>query len=240
MLSFVAFRDQQAQYLEWARATFSEEQVRALDFDEAGYPRWASVEAEFAAAAHARRLQQLEPDDLRALLYLIARSWDVGRILAWLSTRGPLSAIAELSDEDALFLAEASLRLDGPELDDAHYQLAVLMPRIASDPGRVQALLLSFYERPHEYTKRCALLALARIGYPHLGELARRSWQIVDEHHRIAVLEVLAKQPEPSAADAALLDELLEEARHLPGEYLATARAAIEAQAAERQGTRSH
>lgn len=212
----VTYTQHRDHYRAWAAATFTPEQIRRREYDEAGYPQWACVEDAFAEDARNQAIRRLPNHEATALLFLIARAWDIGRIIAWLSDGPRLSNIAPLSDDDVLFLAEASLQDSAPELDDARYQLATILPRAGSRRADVERLLLRFYECDHEHTKRRALLALSQVAYANIVALAKRSWQIDDEHHRMAALEVLAR-----AGDTDALDVCLAEARGLPGEHLA-------------------
>lgn len=71
-----------------------------------------------------------------------------------------------------------------------------------------------------------ALLSLGALDYPQIVVRLRRSWEIPDEYHRMACLEVLARR----TGDASLLNEFLQLAAELPGTYLANMRRDLLAQ----------
>ena len=104
---------------------------------------------------------------------------------------------------------------------------------VARVPDRVEverdaaiAVLERFYESSDEHTKRMALLSLGALDYPQIAVLLRRSWEIPDEHHRMACLAVLARR----TGHASLLNEFLELAAELPGTHLASMRRELLAQ----------
>ncbi len=219
----MTFAELRTHFERWARETFSVERVRSGEYDEAGYPGWPSVEDPFARHVATGSLTALADADLRGLLFLIARSWDLGRIIAWLSDGTRFSNVAELSEHDTLFLAEASLAFTGSELDGARQQLATVLGRVQVARDRATSVLERLYESNDEYTSRMALLSLASLGYPHIVLLLRRSWDAGGEHQRIACLEVVARR----IHDDSLLAELLRLAEDLPGVHLAERRRAL-------------
>lgn len=229
-MTFSALR---ARFERWAQECFSPEQVQRGDYDEAGYPGWSSFEELFARHVAAGSLRALPQSERRDLLFLIARSWDVGRVIAWLSRGAQLSNVAPLSEHDALLLAEAALGFEGAELDAARQQLAAVLGRIQVARALALDVLLRLYERDDEYTKRLALLSLGSLEHPQIRVLVRRSWALADEHQRIACLEVLASK----VRDDVLLAELLHDARDLPGASLAARRLAL---LAELDARRAH
>ncbi len=216
-MNFVELR---ADFERWAHACVSAEQVQRGEYDEAGYPEWTSFEERFVQHVADGTIHALQQDELRDLLFLIARSWDLGRVLAWLSSGAQFSNVAPLSEHDTLFLAEASLGFEGAEFDAARQQLAVVLGRAQGARERALDVLTRLYERDDEYTKRMALLSLGTLDSPQILALVPRSWDIADEYQRIACLEVLAR----GGHDDALLEELLHRAADLPGAHLAAHR----------------
>lgn len=180
-------------YLEWAISTFGAAQVQQFSFDEAGYPAWHEVERDFATLAQASSFTHLDPSNLNALLYLIARSWDSGRMIAWLSNGPQLSNLAKLAEDDALLLGEAAASLNSAEYEDATYQFAKILPRITALRPRAIALGLRMFASGGTYTKRVALKSLGEMGHANITSLVERLWQVPDEHARITCLEVLER-----------------------------------------------
>lgn len=215
----MTFAELRADFERWAGANFSPAQVRSGEYDEAGYPEWQPIEDLFVRHVDDGSLSALGEEDLRDLLFLIARAWDAGRIIAWLSSGTRFSNIAELSEHDTLFLAEASLGLAGSEYDGARQQLAKVLGRAKVARAAATALLEKLYESSDEYTKRMALMSLAALDYPNIVVLLRRSWEIPDEYQRMACLEVAR-----GIRDDSLLGELLHLAADLPGVHLADMR----------------
>lgn len=228
----MTFAELRADFERWARDNFSVAQVQGGDYDEAGYPGWQPVEDLFARHVATGSARILSEEDLRGLLFLIARAWDVGRIIAWLSTSARFSNIADLSEHDTLFLAEASLRFTGSEYDGARQQLAKVLDRVQTGRDAAISVLERLYESDDEYTKRMALLSLGSLDYPHIVVLLRRSWEMPDEYQRMACLGVLASR----VHDDSLLDEFLHAAAGLPGPHLAKMRCDL---LAERQAAPS-
>lgn len=216
----MTFCELRARFERWAQACFSPEQVQRGEYDEAGYPDWDSFEETFVQHVESGSLRALPQGELRDLLFLIARSMDLGRVLAWISSGAQFSNLAQLSEQDTLFLAEASLGFEGAELDGARQQLAVVLGRAQLAREQALDLLARLYESDDEYTKRMALLSLGSLEYPQIRALIRRSWSLADEYQRLACLEVLVHR----VRDEALLDELLHHAADLPGPHLAAQR----------------
>ncbi|NGX09291.1 hypothetical protein UI24_19780 [Mycobacteroides franklinii] len=185
--------------------------------NEIGYPEWKHVEDHFSELLTIGGLRRLDHDELTALLYLIARSWDMGRMIAWLSNTPTLSNLGDLEREDFLILARLAATIEGTEYDDARYQFAASFRKLGPLDAETEPVLLSFYDSTDEYTKRQALISLAHGRYADIRDLIDLSWRSVDEeHHRIGCLECLSEY----VGDEALLREYLDKARDLPGRYL--------------------
>lgn len=213
-MSFSAWRDK---YGAWASAEFGAAALQGLDFDELAFPHFAEVEREFAAAVEAGTIRTAAASELEALLYLIARSWDAGRLIAWISTGPQLSNVADLSADDALVLATAALTAPGKAFDDARTQFATILPRVSITNPKVSELLLGYFNADDMYTRRIALTSLAKIKHPKTRECLRRLWTEGDEWARITCLSTIEEHLE----DDALLDNYLALAKALPGEHLA-------------------
>ena len=200
-------RDFAGAFREWRAANHSPQEIRDEQTDDAGYPEWRPVEEYFSALLRAGQISRLDEEDLSHLIYLIARHWDVGRMIAWLSRAPALSNLGDLQVSDFMILARAASRLKGPDYDDAGCQFAACFEKkFDTLTPEIAAILLDLYQRNDEYTKRLSLLALAKLGYPGIRELLRQSWETVDEqYHKIGCLQAIDEY----VKDPRLLDEYL-------------------------------
>lgn len=216
LMSFASLKEK---YIAWARAEVGAEKTASLDFDECGYPNsgWSEIEAEFKDHISAQSFSKLGAADLDGLLYLIARSWDLGRMIAWHGQLGILSNLGPLSKTDALVLAEAAEKAKGREYDDAKYQFAAILPNVSISDPRVHDVLLRFFESGDMYVRRTALTSLAKIAHPRTRELIEILWNTGDEFARITCLSVI----EHELGDDTLLDKYIALAESLPGNELA-------------------
>ncbi|MFD6196159.1 hypothetical protein ACFWE3_05585 [Mycobacteriaceae bacterium NPDC060252] len=185
--------------------------------NEIGYPEWKHIEERFSELLATGGIGRLDQNELTALLYLIARSWDMSRMIAWLSNTPTLSNLGELEQEDFLILARLASTVQGTEYDDARYQFAASIRKLGALNAETESLLLAFYDSTDEYTKRLALISLAQGGYPDIRALIEESWtSIEEEHHKIGCLQCLSEY----VGDETLLREYLDKAGDLPGRYL--------------------
>ena len=98
--------------------------------NEIGYPEWKHVEDHFSELLTIGGLRRLDHGELTALLYLIARSWDMGRMIAWLSSTPTLSNLGDL--ERVTALATARIRNEHPDRSTGPEKLACA-PTVATD-----------------------------------------------------------------------------------------------------------
>jgi hypothetical protein len=215
-----------AKFKHWLAVHHSPQEIEQLCTDDAGYPDWAEIDKYFAfllahdSVAGLSRAEQLD------LLYLIARNWDIGTMLAWLSPHEDnLSNDGFLKPEDFLRLATVLTTLTQSEFRDAKYQFAVASRKLGVLSLPLQQVLLAFFDDPDEYVKTSALVSLGRLGYPNLPALVAQTWEVAqDEHSKIACLGVIAQYSQ----DEELLRHYLTLAATLPGAYLADYAAAIQ------------
>ncbi|WP_436486669.1 hypothetical protein [Chitinophaga sp. ARDCPP14] len=194
-------------FKEWLSANYSLQEIQDLQVNDASYPEWQPIEDYFSALLAAGQINQLDEEDLAHLLYLIARHWDIGRMIAWLSRAPVLSNLGDLSVEDFMILARAVSKLSGTEYDDAKYQFAACFEKKFDTltPG-IAHILLNLYHSNDEYTKRLSLLALAKLKYPDIRTILKQSWDTVDEqYHKIGCLQAIDEY----IKDPVLLNEYL-------------------------------
>lgn len=146
---------------------------------ECDYPGpWPQVWKAFTDFVTATSCSQWDAATIQMLLYIVARDNEMGVL------------IGELAKNPAqlLFLAEQAVIWAE---EDARWQMAAALGRLEVQLPQIEPLLLQFAHDEDEYTRRCALLALAKIGSVHIEALVESAWATGDEHARIAVLHVL-------------------------------------------------
>src|SRR5689334_8656707 len=94
-------------FKKWLSAHHTQQEIQDLHFDDTSYPDWKPIEDYFSDLLAAKQIDQLDDEDLANLLYLIARHWDCGRMIAWLSNAPALSNLGHLSTGDFIILARA-------------------------------------------------------------------------------------------------------------------------------------
>ncbi|MGN7722382.1 hypothetical protein [Chitinophaga sp. 22620] len=205
-------------FKEWLSANYSPQEIHDLQINDASYPEWKPIEDYFSALLAARQIDQLDDEDLENLLYLIARHWDIGRMIAWLSRAPALSNLGDLSPGDFMILAKAVTKLNGPEYNDAKSQFAACFEKkFDALTPETEDILLNLYHSGDEYTKRLSLLALAKLGYPAIRALLEQSWKTVDEqYHKIGCLQAIDEY----VKDPVLLNQYLALAATEPGDEL--------------------
>ena len=159
-----------AEYKEWLAATYSPRDIEALFVDEAGYPAWGKIETYFAHLLAEGQLASLSYDDQVNLLYLIARNWDIGSLIGWLSATpgNPLSNRGHLAPADFLRLATTVATLTHPAFTDAKYQFAAAGRNFSVLTEGLETVLLAFCQDPDAYTRTQAQLSLRALGYAGL------------------------------------------------------------------------
>ena len=194
-------------FKEWLSANYSPQEIHDLQINDASYPDWRSIEDYFSALLAAKQINQLDDEDLAHLLYLIARHWDIGRMIAWLSGAPTLSNLGDLTADDFIILARAVSKLNGTEYNDAKSQFAACFEKkFDTLTPEIEEILLDLYHSNEEYTKRLSLLALAKLCYPAIRVLLKQSWETVDEqYHKIGCLQAI----EEYVKDPILLNEYL-------------------------------
>lgn len=164
---------------------------------ECDYPGWPELYAAVLGHVAAGPPQVWTDGQVQAVLYALARDHEG----------------EHLAEEIRLYHPEAVIALAGAALaggeSDAKWQLADQLGHLDRNSGDVERLLLAFITDEHEYARRMALQALARIGSPAAERLALDAWHRVDVHQeysRMMALSCLQRIGSP------LLEPLLIEA----------------------------
>jgi hypothetical protein len=172
----------------WIKNTFSEKTIEIGNVDDPGYPCWTNIADDIAILFNDYEIRKLSDQGIDNLFYLIGRNWDLGWIIAWLSSNKSLSNIGNLKEDDFYYLCEKSL---GIEDSDAQCQFAAAMRKFEVLNPLRERLLLLFFNEKHLYTKRTALNSLSTMKYLHLEDLVAQAWAINDEWVRHTCLETL-------------------------------------------------
>lgn len=221
-----------AKFRRWLAETHTAEEIDQLVLDDAGYPYWNEVAEYVTALLATDGVATLSDAEQTALLYLIARNWDIGWLIAWLSPGEQLSNLGILRQADFLRLASKVTTLTHAEFNDAKFQFAVSCRKFPALTPELERVLLALFYDAHSYTKTCALASLAQLHYPAIKELVRQCWeQVRDEHAQIACLVVLDKH----IKDDALLASYLALASALPGDNLAETASELQQELDSRQ-----
>jgi len=216
----------------WLAENYSAEEIDQLNIDDAGYPYWDEVGDYAIALLAADGVATLSDAEQTDLLYLIARNWDLGWFIAWLSSGDQLSNVGVLKQADFLRLAAKVTTLTHAEFNDAKFQFAVSCKKFSVLTPELERVLLALYHDAHQYTKTCALASLGKLHHPAIRELVRQCWEVVcDEHAQIACLVVLDKY----VKDDALMASYLALASVLPGDKLAEIVAELKQELVSRQ-----
>jgi hypothetical protein len=179
------------QFETWRKENHSTEQYAKGYTDDPSYPSWNEVESDLEALFKSGTLETLSSEDKEGIIYLIARNWDIGNIINWLTISGE-EPISYLGCTEADFLHLCPIALNSKE-EDAKCQFVKVLPFLTTiSKTEIRPLLLDFYHNGATYTKRMSLFALQAVKYPELEELVKASWaDEADEFYKIACLNIL-------------------------------------------------
>ena len=137
-------------------------------------------------------LHSLSESWLDNILFLISRSDEGGRIIAWLYPSSPrLSNIADITTSNFICLCNHALKSKGDYCD---YQLASCFRKFNSLTADHEKILIGFFNKSYIYTKRVALIGLAEHKAPNLEQYITQLWDLrnQDEWAGLTCLEALA------------------------------------------------
>jgi hypothetical protein len=204
-------------FRQWLATVYTPEEIAELLTDDAGYPGWREVDAAFGALLTGNHLPDLSCDEEVALLYLIARNWDIGTMIAWLSPGPALSNDGPLRPADFFRLGHVLVSLSSPEFRDAKLQFAAACKKLGALTPDAQQLLQALFAEPDENAKKYALTSLAALSAPDLRWFVEQAWaSVTDEYSLLACLHVAVDH----LHDRDLVLRYLERASQVPGRYL--------------------
>lgn len=179
------------QFETWRKENHSPEQYAKGYTDDPSYPAWNAIDSDLEALFKSGTLEGLSSEEKEGLIYLIARNWDIGNIINWL-TISSVEPISYLGCTEADFLHLCSFALNSKE-EDAKCQFVKVLPFLKTiSKTEIRLLLLDFYHNGKTYTKRMSLFALQAVKYPELEALVQTSWKKeTDEFYKIACLNIL-------------------------------------------------
>ena len=160
-----------ARFRRWA-ADYPEES-RSGEW-ETDYDNWELLYGAVLEFVGTRPLPGWSAEELRAVLYAIARDNEIEYLAGEIRSRG-----AEL----LLALAGAAIDIDEPE---AKWQLAEQLGHLEEAGAESEQLLLKLVRDESEYVRRRSLSALARLGSSRVEEIALAAWHRPDEHQQYA------------------------------------------------------
>jgi hypothetical protein len=146
---------------------------------ECDYDSWSSLYNAAFAFFRSRPFETWTDEELRAVLYAIARDNEAEQIVNSLGSEHP---------ELLVLVAEASL---GKGERDALWQLGHALGFLKRQGGTEERVLLAMARDEDEYVRRRALGALARLGSPAVEALAMAAWHRKDTDQEWARMMVL-------------------------------------------------
>lgn len=210
-------RELVTKFQQWLATEYTPEEIAELITDDAGYPGWQEVDAAFRTLLVSNCLPSLSHDEEVALLYLIARNWDLGTMIAWLSSGPALSNDGPLLPADFFRLGHVLVSLSPPEFRDAKLQFAAACKKLAALTPDSRQLLQALFAEPDEGVKTYALTSLAALSAPDLRWFVEQAWaSVTDEHSLMRCLQVAVDH----LHDRDLVLRYLERASQVPGRYL--------------------
>jgi HEAT repeat protein len=159
---------------------------------ECDYKAWSELREAVVSFLDAVAPEEWRPATTEALLYAIARDWDIGSLAYELKTR-PRHLRAAV--QAAVNSTEA----------DAKWQLARALTDV--DAAAAHPILETLAFDGDEYVSRRALLDLGRIRSPLVEQLADRAWATGHEYQRIAAIQALHEIDSPRLNDFLALAE---------------------------------
>ena len=134
----------------WWNENYTLSEIKELGTDDPGYPDWGIIEDYFEELLKNNLIKELDKEDQINLLWLIARNWDIGRMIGWLSEKKPLSNLGDLTEENFIMLSKTLIKLDNTEFDDAKSQFASSFKKFKELTPEIEIILLAYFNDNHE------------------------------------------------------------------------------------------
>jgi hypothetical protein len=204
-------------FKKWWNENYTPKEIKELRTDDPGYPDWYIIENYFAELLKNDLIKKLDKEEQINLLWLIARNWDIGRMIGWLYEKNPLSNLGNLTEEDFIMLSKTLVELDNPEFKDAKSQFASSFKKLKTLTPEIEKILLDYFNDNDEYTKRTSLYSLGKLGYSDLMILIQNSWEhINEEHYKIGCLQIINTY----VKDKEIMKKYINYSDKIEGEYL--------------------
>jgi hypothetical protein len=175
-------------FKKWIVINFTPEQIAQGQIDDAGYPRWDEIENLLMKIFKEIKFDNVNESNIDIIIYLIARNWDLGTILSWLTDGHEFSQLGMTEEQ---FLVIAKRGANSSEFD-ARYQIASMLSRVSSINKEIAIeLALKYYEDEYEFVRRKALTSLFKLDYLNIHELIIKSWLNDEEYERMLCLYLL-------------------------------------------------
>jgi hypothetical protein len=187
----------------WADATFPPD--RRFGEWECSYEEWKCLYGAVLEFLAACPFESWSPEEVRAVLYTLARDWEMQYLAGEVCRKYP-DLLASLT--------RASIEVG--ECDN-RWQLANELGQLGRAGGEEERLLLLLVRDEHEYVRRRALGALARLGSLKVEKLALEAWHRPDPHQQWARMMALWSLHRVGSPQ---LGPLLVEAEQDPREHL--------------------
>jgi hypothetical protein len=172
---------------------------------ECNYDEWGSFYEAFLQFIAARPFESWSPEEIRAVLYAIARDNEMEHLAGEVRRQHP-DLLAQLT--------RASIEVG--ERED-RWQLAEELGQLGRAGGEEERLLLVLARDKHEYVRRRALGSLARLGSSAVERLALETWHRPDPEQQWARMMALWSLHRVGSPQ---LEHLLAKAEQDPGEHL--------------------
>lgn len=186
----------------WADATFPDH--RSGEW-ECSYEGWGGLYGAVLEFVAARPFETWSPEEVRAVLYAIARDNEMQYLAREVRRQHP-----------ALLAPLTRASIEAGERDD-RWQLAEELGQFGRAGGEEERLLLRLVRDENEYVRRRALNALARSGSSTVEQLALEAWRRPDPDQQWARMMALWSL---HRVGSRLLGPLLVEAERDPREHL--------------------
>ncbi|WP_144980204.1 hypothetical protein [Gimesia aquarii] len=173
----------------WLREIYGDSYGNFHGENDIGYDHWDRIEKLLKKVFESENHHALADSCLDDILFLISRSDEGGRIIAWLHPNvKPLSHIADLTIENFIVLCKHAIK-SGEDFCD--YQLAYCFHKFDSLSKDLEELLIGLFKKDAVYTKRLALESLAKHRVPNLENYITELWATNDEWAGLNCLDAL-------------------------------------------------